>query len=98
MQDELLTENPATIIRLLGCNQIGAEGGNPSMVAGRVLPWTQDTAAQHVWTQWRVDYRDLVILDANNVPVGVFNLTIHNLADAANYATLKAMLKQAAGE
>ncbi|MCK6459492.1 MAG: hypothetical protein L6Q95_06315 [Planctomycetes bacterium] len=98
MQDELLTENPATIIRLLGCNQVGAEGANPTVTAGRDIPWTQDTAAQHVWTQWRVVYRDVIILDVNNVPVGVFNLTVNNLADPVHYATLKAMLKAAAGE
>jgi hypothetical protein len=45
-----------------------------------------------------VVYRDVIILDANNVPVGVFNLTSHNLADPIHYATLKAMLKAAAGE
>ncbi len=98
MQTELVNENPTTIIRLLGCNQVGAEGSNPTVTAGRFIPWTQDTADQHVWTQWRVVYRDVIILDVNNVPVGVFNLTSHNLGDPVHYATLKQMLKDAAGE
>ncbi|HEX5135580.1 MAG TPA: hypothetical protein VFY93_01280 [Planctomycetota bacterium] len=68
------------------------------MTTGRDLPWTQDTATQHVWTQWRVTYRDVIILDTNNVPVGVLNLTTHDLANPVNYALLKAMLKAAAGE
>lgn len=93
-----MTENPATIIRIVGNNQIGAEGSNPTIVAGRDIPWTQDTAAQHVWTQWRVVYRDVIILDTDNVPVGVFNLTSHDLANPVHYATMKEMLKAAAGE
>jgi hypothetical protein len=54
--------------------------------------------AEHVWTQWRIEYRDVLILDANNVPVGVYNLTVHDLANSLNRDTLKAMLKAAAGE
>lgn len=98
MQDELLAENPGTIIRLLGCNQIGADGGVPGMTSGRDLPLTQDTATENVWVEWQVTYRDVVVLDANNVPVAVYNLTIHDLADPANYAELKQILKDAAGE
>jgi hypothetical protein len=64
----------------------------------RDLAWLQDTAAQHVWTAWRVVYRDVVILDANGVPVGVFNLTTHDLANVANRNALIALLKLAAGE
>ena len=45
MQDELVAENPATIIRLLGVNQIGSESGNSNVVIGRDIPWTQDTIA-----------------------------------------------------
>jgi hypothetical protein len=98
MQNELETENPGTIIRLLGCNQIGAEAGNDENCAGRDLPWLQDTIDQHVWTQWQVTYRDVVILDADNIPVDVYNLTTYDLANPANYAELKARLRAAAGE
>ncbi|MFI5402074.1 MAG: hypothetical protein ACHQ1G_03985 [Planctomycetota bacterium] len=96
--DELLAENPATIIRLIGCNQIGAEAGNPSICAGRDTPWTQDTAAENVWVDWNVTYRDVIILDVDNIPVDVYNLTSHDLANPANYAELKQRLKDAAGE
>jgi hypothetical protein len=98
MQDELIAENAATIIRLGGVDQIGAEGGNPEMCNGRDLPWTQDTAAENVWVDWQVNYRDVVVLDADNVPVAVYNLTTHDLNDPANYAELKQILKDAAGE
>lgn len=98
MQDELVTENPGTIIRIVGCNQIGAEAGNPAICAGRDLPWTQDTLADNVWVEWNVTYRDVVVLDVDNVPVAVYNLTSHDLANPVYYAELKQILKDAAGE
>ena len=93
-----MAENPGTIIRILGCNQIGSESGNPTVVIGRDLPWTQDTIAENVWVEWGVTYRDVIVLDADNIPVAVYNLTTNDLADPANYAALKQILKQAAGE
>jgi hypothetical protein len=98
MQDELVAENPGTIIRILGCNQIGADGGVPGMTVGRDLPLTQDTVAENVWVDWAVDYRDVIVLDVDNIPVAVYNLTTNDLADPANYAELKQILKTAAGE
>lgn len=85
MQNELgLAE-----IRILGVNAIGSEGGNDANCNGRDIPWLQDTAAEHVWTQWQITYRDVVILDANNVPVDVYNLTANDLGVPANYDELK---------
>jgi hypothetical protein len=98
MQDDLLMDNPATIIRIGGINIIGAETGNSLITAGHDLFWLQDTVDEHVWTQLQIQYRDVLILDVDNIPVGVYNLTSHNLGDAAYYAELKALLKQAAGE
>ena len=45
-----------------------------------------------MWTQWRVVYRDVIILDGDNVPVETYNLTTYSLADSANYEALKAIL------
>jgi len=98
MQDELIAENPGTIIRLLGCNQMGAEGGVPGMTNARDLPLTQDTLAENVWVDWAVTYRDVVVLDVDNIPVAVYNLTANDLANPVNYAALKQILKTAAGE
>lgn len=42
-------------------------------------------------------YRDVIILDADNVQVDVYNLSSHNLADANNRETLKAKLRAARG-
>jgi hypothetical protein len=98
MQTELLNENAASIIRNLGINQIGAEAGNLDNCNGRDIPWLQDTTADDVWTDWAVTYRDVVVLNAANEPVAVYNLTVHDLSDSANYAELKQILKDAAGE
>lgn len=84
-------------IPCLGVNFPGAESGNPQMCAGRILPWLQDTDEAGVWHDlWRVTNRDVVVLDAANTRVAVFNCTVHDLADPANYAALKAILLDAA--
>ena len=76
------------------------------------LPLLQDTEESDVWTtSWAVTYRDVVILDANNVKVDVFNLTGTSLGtsdltqdldgdgtpDSTNYEFLKARLLAAGG-
>ena len=48
-------------------NQTGLQSGNASITAGRDLPWLQDTASANVWGAWNVTYRDVVVLDADNV-------------------------------
>jgi len=100
MQKELETENPSTIIRLAGINQIGSEdpAANQLNCDLRDIPWLQDILAENVWVDWQVTYRDVIILDVENKVVDVYNLSTYNLANAANYAELKSRLKAAAGE
>jgi hypothetical protein len=93
---ELSLESHPLPIALLGVNGIGLEVGNPLATAGRTIPWLQDVAAEDVWTKWAITYRDVVVLDGENRKVGVYNLTVHDLGDAANYAELKQMLVDAA--
>ncbi len=45
-----------------------------------------------------MSYRDIWVLDADNVLVGIFNVTGNSLEDQDNYDTLKQMLLDAAGE
>jgi hypothetical protein len=66
------------------------------MVSGRFIPLLQDTAEVDAWTAWQVEYRDVIILDRDNIPVGVFNLTDHDLSMMGEYETLKGMLIDAA--
>jgi len=42
-----------------------------------------------------VTYRDVIILDADNIPVAVFNLTTHDLSAAGNRDALKQKLRDA---
>jgi hypothetical protein len=97
MQREILAANPSSLIRIGGVNSSDAASGNALMTAGRRLPWLQD-ATGAVWTSWDVTNRDLVILDAANAKAAVYNLTVHDLSDPANYAELLAILRATAGE
>lgn len=91
MQDELIAEGYADI-ELLAVNAAGLESGNAAASVGVDLPLLQDTASADVWGQWGVTWRDVVVLDRDNVPVSVFNLTAHNLANAVEYEALKQIL------
>ena len=97
MQAEILAAKPDSKIRIAGVNHPDASSGNADMTDGRVLPWLQDPDGG-VWTLWDVTNRDVVVLDETNLKVTVYNLTVHDLADPANYAELLAILRNAAGE
>ena len=77
-------------------NQAGLESGNATICAGRSLPWLQDTPSANVWGAWGVEFRDVVILDAENHLARTYNLTSHDLAVPANYAELRSILLSAA--
>lgn len=108
MQAELNAENQTGRfeIAIAGINAIGLEFGNGGISAGRTIPWLQDVASQNVWSTWRVNelrpatpgvaYRDVIMLQGENKPFAVFNLTEHDLGDPANYNALKSLLRNAA--
>jgi|RhiMetdeSRZDD1v2_1073273.scaffolds.fasta_scaffold1634467_2 hypothetical protein len=108
MQDQLDAEMTAEQrpIEISGINGAGLESGNSGITPGRHIPWLQDVAEQNVWGTWRVNqvrpafpsinYRDVVVLDERNHPIAVYNLTEHDLGNATNFATLKAILRAAA--
>ena len=52
----------------------------------------EENAGDGVWDAWAVTYRDVIILDSNNVQVDVYNLTDNDLAEPDNYATLERKL------
>jgi hypothetical protein len=68
------------------------------MVEHRTLPLLQDTSQENVWGRWTATWRDLMILNPDNIHVDTYNLTSHDLANPTFYADLKARLKAAAGE
>jgi len=96
MQAELDTIATARPVRIFGVNAAGQESGNALACDGRVLPWLQDTWQANVWGSWRVSYRDVVILDAENKVLQTYSLTAHDLADPASYAALESILVTAA--
>ena len=96
MQLEIDAVAPPTPVRLLGVNAAGEESGNAAMCSGRTLPWLQDTPQQNVWGSWRVEWRDVVVLDANNNVILIYNLTAHDLGNPANYSELRDALLAAA--
>jgi hypothetical protein len=96
MQDELESEYPDLPIHLLTVNAIGHDGGNALIPPLGDLPFLQDDATALVWDSWHATWRDVIIVDGDNEVVTVYNLTEHNLSDAANYAELKALLVDAA--
>jgi hypothetical protein len=96
MQAEIDSTGTAKPVRILGVNAVGQESDNALICEGRSIPWLQDTGAQNVWSSWQVNYRDVVILDAENRVLEVYNLTQHDLAQPANYTELKDILSAAA--
>jgi hypothetical protein len=98
LQTELDVEYPELGIQIIGVNGADYESGNATMCEGRDLPWLQDTFELNVWDDvWGVGYRDVYILDAENVLFSVYNVTEHNLSDPVEYAGLRAVLLEAAG-
>jgi len=96
MQHDIDTVATARPVRILGVNQAGQEADNALACQGRTLPWLQDTPAANVWGAWHVTWRDVVVLDADNKIVRVYNLTANDLADPARYAELRGILLDAA--
>ena len=100
--DELTGEFPHLAIQILGVNEAGFESGNQQIIdEGRTLPWLQDVDLDtddnsDNWTAWGVSYRDVIILDGTNWPVGVFNVTDNNLQESENYEALKQLLLETA--
>lgn len=78
-------------------NAIGLESGNNNITAGRDLPWLQDVGGEDVWNTWGVGYRDVWVLDENNVLYGIYNLTANDLGQPANFEAMRAMFYEAAG-
>ena len=83
-------------MQILGVNEAGFENGNNNITDGRDLPWLQDVPSANVWDSWRVGYRDVIIVDADNNVTSVYNLSDNDLANGDNYAAIKSLLIDAA--
>lgn len=83
-------------LQLAGVNPVGYESGNATICSGRDLPWLQESPGPSVWDAWRVAYRDVIILNGNNEPEVIYNLTTHDLGNTAHFNELKMLLRQVA--
>jgi hypothetical protein len=92
MQKDAALAGLAHEVRILGVNGIGHDSANATNCAGRTIPWLQDVTAQDVWNDWKVTYRDVIVLDPANKTVSIYNLTTKDLAIPANYNALRDIL------
>ncbi len=76
-------------VQILGINDIGFDSGNDLMCATGDLPWMQATVDDDIWAEWDAGFRDVIILDENNVEVDRFNVTANPLDDPDNYIALR---------
>lgn len=86
------------MVSILGINAIGEESGNETIGDAAALPWLQDTTEQGVWDSWQAEWRDVIVLDHDNVVVGSMNLTTESLDDEANRQTLRDLLAAAGAQ
>ena len=90
-----LDDEVAGEVQILGVNEAGHENGNDTITDGRDLPWLQETIEQPAWDTWAPTYRDVVIVDRENRPYAVYNLTENNLGEGVPYDTLKGLILSA---
>lgn len=76
-------------------NEAGRESGLSTMADEGDIPLLQDDSTANAWSNWAVTYRDVIVLNGENEPVGVLNLTNNDLADPANYTALKQLFLDA---
>ena len=96
MEAELAKEHPELSVAILAIDEVGHEGGMPEVAKTADLPCLQDTAKDDVWGTWGATWRDVYVLNRENEVTAVYNLTENSLAEPANYATLEALLIDAA--
>ena len=95
MQAEFDSESPELNIQIIGVNDVFHASGNPNVTNGRDIPWLQDvdlnnnSLSDATRDLWDTTQRDVVIVDTNGEQVEVYNLTSNDLANGANYNTLK---------
>ncbi|MDP3232603.1 MAG: hypothetical protein Q8S33_36655 [Myxococcales bacterium] len=80
---------------LVSVNEAGLESGNEGFVMGKSMALLQDTPGTNAWARWQVEYRDVVVLDAQGRRRSVQNLTTNDLSVPANFAALKQSLLDA---
>ena len=86
-------------MHLIGINELGAPSPSQGgfLTDAGDLPWLQETdnnsnnLGDIRDDSWNANYRDVVIVDRNSNDIGHYNLTVHDLGQAENFAELKQM-------
>ena len=85
-------------IKLLSINKAAAESGVSAFTDSHALPMVQDTTELGIWDSWGAEWRDVYIVDEDNVHIGTYNLTSFSLSSDTNYEELKNMFIEAASD
>lgn len=103
MQKEFARHFPSLSIQIVGINEKGQESGNANVTNGRQLPWLQDVDVNpqnnisDVWyDSWKIEYRDVVVVDRAGNEAGRYNLTSHSLGVEENYNVMRQMFLDSA--
>ncbi len=86
MQEELFDQGYE--IYILGINESGFEIANEQVTEGRDIPWLQDHDDVLMWSEWGVQYRDVLIFDESLTMREVINLSRFDLRDESNYSSM----------
>ena len=70
---------------------MGADSDHAFIVTVGDLQVFQDDTSATVWSSWGSSWRDVVILDADNVAVYRFNLSTYDLGTTSDDAHIKAV-------
>lgn len=75
MHEELRDELQSDMVEILAVNEIGYDNFEYVDTVSSQLPWVQDVEEVNAWDLWEITYRDLVILDQDNIFLTTYNLT-----------------------
>ena len=85
-------------VQILSINKVAAEAGVSSFTSDHALPMVQDTDELGVWDEWDATWRDVYIVNEDNVHIGTVNLTGFSLSSDTNYEEVKNMFIEAASD
>ena len=97
-QYELLDEMSADLLaqnkdhQFLAVNAVGHEASVAELAENGNAPILQDEADIDLWGLWQIDYRDVVVVNPDLIPIARINLTENDLNDAAVYDALQNLI------
>tara|TARA_B100000683_G_scaffold250002_1_gene264716 strand:- start:151 stop:831 length:681 start_codon:yes stop_codon:yes gene_type:complete len=90
MSQEVSIHQPSP--QFLAVNATAHEDAMEALAEQGSLPILQDEEDVDLWGQWQINYRDVVVVDANLKPIARINLTKNSLDDEPVYDALKSLI------